>query len=86
MEAIRLRDDQIIRIGNYPAPNVPGYNSLFFHDLTRGHDTSIYKEWGSELTRICTERNIEYYYFYNDYKTKIHVYPEEIIEEWWYAQ
>jgi hypothetical protein len=83
MNAIELNENQITRVGRYPAPNVPNYNSLFFHHLTKGNDTSTLYDWGNELTRICEEQKNTYYYFFNDFGTKINVYPNEVIENWW---
>ncbi len=83
MNAIKLEENQITRVGKYPAPNIPNYNSLFFHRLTEGNDTSTLYEWGNELTRICEQEQFTYYYFFNDFGTKINVYPNELIEKWW---
>lgn len=83
MKAIKLEQHQIIRIGKYPAPKVDGYNSLFFHPLTKGYDTETYIEWGKILSRMCEDCDFTYYYFYNDYDTKINVYPNELIKDWW---
>jgi hypothetical protein len=83
MKAIKLEPHQIIRKGKYPAPNMPGFNSLFFHSLTSGNNTTTLYQWGNELTVICEYENITYYYFFNDNGTKINVYPNEIIERWW---
>lgn len=83
MAAIELKPNQITRKGKYPAPNLEGYNSLFFHPLTTGHDTDTYYEWGNELTRICEREKMPYYYFENDFGTKINVYPNEVITNWW---
>ena len=83
MSGIELTQDQLIRKGKYPAPNIPGYDSLFFNELTRGHSTQTYLTWGAHLTAMCQQRGIDYYYFYNDHGTKINVYPVELIEEWW---
>ena len=83
MKAIKLEPQQITREGKYPAPNVPGYNSLFFHPLTSGNETKTLYQWGNELTAICETEDITYYYFNNDFETKINVYPNEIIEKWW---
>lgn len=79
MTPIELTSSQIIRKGKYPAPDVEGYNSLFFHPKTRGKGTEILYEYGQEITVICEENNIQYYYFYNDFDVKINVYPNEII-------
>ena len=67
MPAIPLRPAQIKRIKNNPAPNVPGYNSLFFHKLTKNHSPKYMKEWGMELTGMCEKEGTEYYYFENDF-------------------
>lgn len=83
MKAIKLESHQIKRIGKYPAPNVSGHNSLFFHPLTKGNSTETLYDWGNELTAICESENIPYYYFYNDFNTKINVYPNDLIERWW---
>jgi hypothetical protein len=83
MNSIELTPDQIVRIEKYPAPNVVGYDSLYFHALTSGNETKVLYTWGNELTAICEEENIEYYHFFNDFGTKINVYPNDLIEEWW---
>ena len=83
MTAILLERHQIIRKGKYPAPNVTGYDSLFFHPLTEGHDTDTYIEWGNELTSICEKTETPYFYFLNDFGIKINVYPNEVISNWW---
>ncbi len=83
MNGIQLESHQIKRVGKYPAPNVPGYDSLFFHHLTSGNSTETLYSWGNELTSICEKENIPYYYFYNDYRTKINVYPNDLIASWW---
>ena len=83
MPAIPLRPSQIKRIKNNPAPNVPGYNSLFFHKLTKNHGPKHMKEWGMELTGMCEKEGTEYYYFENDFGIKINVYPDALIERWW---
>lgn len=83
MSAIKLEPHQITRRGNYPAPNVPGCNSLFFHHLTSGNDTNTLYGWGNELTSICERNGIDYYYFINDRGIKINVYPNDTIESWW---
>lgn len=82
MKIIELTDNQITRINNLPAPNVIGFNSLYFHELTRGNNTETYQNWGLALTSYCKEKNVDFFYFFNDKKLKIHVYPNEIIEEW----
>lgn len=83
MNPTELNDDEINREGKFPRPNKSGYNSLFFHHLTRGNDTPTLYNWGNELTRICNSQNIKYYFFYNDRKIKINVYPNDLIETWW---
>lgn len=83
MASSELSSKQIKRIGKYPAPNIEGYNSLFFHPLTSGNDTDTLYDWGNELTRICNNKGIDFYYFFNDFNTKINVYPNEVIEQWW---
>ena len=83
MAAIKLEPHQITRQGKYPAPNIPGYNSLFFHPLTKENEASKYPIWGTELKAICNKNNIDYYYFLNDMGVKINVYPNSLIEEWW---
>ncbi len=80
---IELEPHQMTRKGRYPAPNLPGYNSLFFHHLTHGNDTNTLFEWGRELTLICEKANTDIYFFINDFGTKINVYPNEVIEMWW---
>lgn len=80
---IELKPSQLKRVGRYPAPNLPGYNSLFFHPLTEGNDTSTLYNWGRELTSICEREGVDVYYFHNDLGTKINVYPNEVIENWW---
>lgn len=83
MKITELDAHQLTRIGKYPAPNLKGYSSLFFHHLTQGSDTSVLFNWGRELTSICENENIDIYYFNNDFGTKINVYPNEVIEKWW---
>ncbi|MNK09778.1 hypothetical protein D3C87_277540 [compost metagenome] len=86
MNCIELTEDQISRDGKYPAPNVSGYNSLFFHPLTGHGSKKDLEQWGYQLTVICEEQGIEYYCFYNDFRTKINVYPNSLIEQWWISR
>lgn len=86
MNPTKLEVSQIIRKGKFPAPNVPGYNSLFFHELTQGNDTRTLYAWGNELTKICELENLPYYYFNNDNGVKINVYPNDLIESWWHSR
>lgn len=79
-----LPKENIKRIGVYPAPNLSGYNSLFFHELTKGQSTSTYKDWGKQIAVICEAEGITYYHFYNDFNIKINVYPNDIIERWYH--
>lgn len=83
MNAIQLESSQIKRKGKYPAPNIPNYNSLFFHPLTKHGNSKELENWGYELTVICNNEGITYFYFYNDFNKKINVYPNETIEKWW---
>ncbi len=83
MNPTELNNDEINREGRLPRPNKQGYNSLYYHHLTSGNETSTLYGWGNELTRICNNQNIAYYYFYNDKGTKINVYPNDLIESWW---
>lgn len=83
MNPTELNNDEINREGRLPRPNKQGYNSLYYHHLTSGNETSTLYSWGNELTRICNNQNIAYYYFYNDKGTKINVYPNALIESWW---
>lgn len=86
MYPLLLNEDQIDRSGKYPEPKKDGFNSLHFHYLTNGSTTSNYQKWGLEITEICKRREVVYYYFLNHKKQPIQVYPNEIIEEWWYSR
>lgn len=81
-----LTENQIDRSGKYPEPKKDGYSSLHFHFLTTNNSTSDYQKWGLEVSEICKERGVAYYYFLNHKKQVIQVYPNEIIEDWWYSK
>ncbi|WP_317897163.1 hypothetical protein [Aurantibacillus circumpalustris] len=80
MPCIELLPNEIIRKGNYPAPNKSGYDSLFFHPRTKGKGTLILKEFGKQLYLYCEQKNIPYYCFKNDYNLKINVYDSILID------
>lgn len=84
MAKIPLRDEQQKREGNLIRPIVEGHNSVYFHALTQDFHQSYYREWGKQLTRICEEENISYYYIETG-KMDIGVYPDEVFEKWFKA-
>lgn len=79
---IQLTIDQITRKRGRPAPNVSGYNSLFFHPSTTDCEPKKRPQLGKELSNICKRDNITYYFFKVGGR-KINVYPNEVIESWW---
>ena len=89
MNYIELRPDQLIRKGNMLKPIVPGYDSVFFHPLTKNSTTDERQQWGLELTAICkNDSSITFYWFDNEHpipekREIINVYPNHIIERWW---
>lgn len=84
MERIQLRDDQLKMEGSLIRPIVDGFNSVYFHALTQGYHQSLYQEWGKQLTKICEEENISFYFFERG-TMKIGVYPDEVFEKWFKA-
>jgi hypothetical protein len=86
MAAIPLDPIYITQKGSFLAPNKKGFNSLFFHELTAGYPTSVLKPWGLEITKLCDDNDIDYYWFMSHHGIKINVYPNQVIEEWWHSR
>lgn len=53
MPYTELQPEQLEKTGALLKPIVPGYNSVFFHPLTKHGDCVERQEWELELTDIC---------------------------------
>ncbi len=83
MEPIELKIDQFKKDKNLLIPMLKDHNTLYFHPLTKDYDSLNYRPWGYSITSICKKNNIQYYFFKTGDR-KVNIYPNSIIEEWYF--
>ena len=80
MEPIELTKNEVEKDGKLLKPKKKGYNSLYYHELTKDFDEKYYIGWGLQLFNRCKGK-IQYYYIKRGTR-KVNVYPNDVIEKW----